>query len=236
VEIWATPLHPPAEALAAFWSFLDIQERARAERFHFRKDRDAFVAARGSLRALLGSYLEQPPRSIAFGYGPQGKPFLERSKGSPPVQFNLSHSDGLGLVVIGRQEIGVDVERVRSLTDLLELADRFFSRQEVADLRAVPAGQRAGAFFRCWTAKEAYIKARGEGLSMPLDRFAVSLTPPAGRVTLAVSDSPEEADRWSLHRFEPAADYVAAVAVEGECRITEMRWIGAGGPSEGDEP
>jgi 4'-phosphopantetheinyl transferase len=226
VEVWAADLTRPIAASGILWTFLDAGERARADRFYFAKDREAFVAARGLLRALLGDLLDCDPRDVRFELGQWGKPRLAGSPGFPSLQFNLSHTDGLVLIGTGRREIGVDVERVRELTDMMELADRFFSRTEVEGLRKVPAAERPPAFFRCWTAKEAYIKARGEGLSMPLDRFAVSLAPASGRIALAVTECPEESRRWRLERFEPRPGFVAAVAVEGDGELAGPHWLG----------
>lgn len=228
VDVWAADLTPPIASIGFFWSFLDAEERARADRFRFAKDREAFIAARGLLRAVLGDLLDLDPRDVRFEHGPWGKPRLAGAEGHSELTFNLSHTDGLVLIGTGRREIGVDVERVRDLPDMLDVADRFFSRQEVDNLREIPVAERSAAFFRCWTAKEAYIKARGEGLSMPLDRFAVSLLPAAGTIALTVRDCPGESKRWRLERFEPKPGFVAAVAVEGDCDLGELRWLGEG--------
>jgi 4'-phosphopantetheinyl transferase len=137
---------------------LSPDERARAARFRFERDRRRFVAGRGALREILGEALGRPPSSIAFAYGPQGKPRLAADE----IQFNVSHSEGLGLIAVaGDRRVGVDIERVRAKGSGMDVAKRFFSRAEVATLRALPRGLRTEAFFACWTRKEAYIKARG---------------------------------------------------------------------------
>ena len=213
VDLWSAELDRGEAEISELHSVLAGDEREKAGRFHFRKDRDRYVAARGILRHLLARHLAVSPESIRFSYGPYGKPALAEPRGSGPLNFNVSHSSGLALFALGRNPVGVDVEAVRELSDMLPIAERFFSQDEVHELRATPAAQRASAFFRCWTAKEAYIKARGEGLSMPLDRFAVSLLPLEGTVDLRVFDVSDESRSFRLTRFSPRAGYVAALAV-----------------------
>ena len=157
---------------------LSADEHARAERFYFQKDRERFMVARGLLRTVLGRYLNQEPSQLRFCYSPYGKPALATGSGRNTLRFNVSHSHGLALYAItcGR-ELGVDVELIRPELPDEEIAERFFSFQEVSGLRALPPNMRLEAFFNCWTLKEAYIKARGEGLSLPLDQFDVALVP-----------------------------------------------------------
>jgi 4'-phosphopantetheinyl transferase len=217
VHVWRAELNPDAPALRELWGTLSADERARAGRFHFQRDRDHFVAARGRLRDILSRYLGTPPDGLRFSYDGYGKPSLVGAVGGGPLRFNVSHSQGVALYAVTKgREVGVDVEFVREDFAGLEIAEHFFSRREVEALRAVAPGERASAFFDCWTRKEAYIKARGEGLSHPLHLFTVSLAPGRPAALLCTEDDPQEAARWSLVALFPGAGYRAALAVRGE--------------------
>ncbi len=215
LHLWRLKAAPGADARGLL-STLTPDEVERAERFHFRRDRDRFVLARGTLRTLLGRYLGAHPSSFVFRHNEYGKPSLAGEWAGSPLNFNLSHSHEVVLYAfaLGR-EIGVDVERVRPDLAGEELASRFFSAPENEALRAVASDTRPLTFFCCWTRKEAYIKARGEGLSFPLDKFAVSVDAEQSEVTLDVFDAPVEGGRWTISSFVPEAGYVAALAAEG---------------------
>ncbi|MEO8429870.1 MAG: 4'-phosphopantetheinyl transferase superfamily protein [Acidobacteriota bacterium] len=213
VHVWTAALDPPDSAVSRLARLLSPDEAARAGRYRFERDRRSYTVARGTLRVLLGGYLVRPPESLTFAYGEQGKPSLAGAWDGD-LRFNLSHSAGLGVFAFSRGvEVGVDVEAMRDTGDLHGLAERFFSAEEAAALGAVPAEARPEAFYRCWSAKEAYIKGVGEGLSMPLDRFAVSLEPPEGEVGLRILAGKPPDVAWRIHRFAPRAGYVAALAV-----------------------
>ena len=165
-------------AVQHLWQLLAPDEQARAERFIFHKDRTHFVVARGLLRVLLGRYLQRHPQHLHFCYGPHGKPELAPDMGDDTLCFNVSHAHGLALYAVTRQrDLGVDVEHVRPGFAEEHIAERFFSPREVAVLRALPVALQSTAFFACWTRKEAFIKARGDGLSLPLDQFDVAFAP-----------------------------------------------------------
>jgi 4'-phosphopantetheinyl transferase len=198
-------------------------ERLRAGRFIFERDRNSFVAARGILRDLLGGYIGCRPETIAFVYGPRGKPALANQSQSPsPLSFNLSHAHGLALIGIGRErEIGVDVELIRPEFAGEEIAKRYFSPKEIDELGKLPAELRADGFFLCWTRKEAYIKAKGDGLHIPLESFDVSLTPGLP----ARLNSADQA-RWSLRSLAPEPDYAAAMVAEGyDWQLRQWSWV-----------
>jgi 4'-phosphopantetheinyl transferase len=196
-------------------ALLNPEESERAARFHFEKDRAHFIVARGVLRTLLGLYLGSRPAELGFAYSPFGKPSLARETGVHPVRFNVSHSGALALYVFTRgREVGIDVEHARADFAGDDIATRFFSAREVAALRAVAPALRTEAFFNCWTRKEAYIKAIGEGLSHPLDTFAVTLAPGEPAALLHSADA-SESSRWTLRELNPAPGYAAALAVEG---------------------
>lgn len=216
VHVWSRPIEPSSKSPDRLRALLDPVERARASRFLFDRDRDVFTFTRGTLRLLLGRYLGHSPDRVRFAYGPYGKPSVAPESAASAIRFNISHCEGLAVFAFARSmEVGVDVERVRDLPDLDDLAGRFFSDQEVAALRNTPGSDRSHAFFRCWTAKEAYIKGIGEGLSMPLNAFAVSIEPLEGPLRLTVFASGGVCSPWRLQRFEPSAGYVAALAVQG---------------------
>jgi len=216
VHIWRAALDVPESDVRRLGNTLAEDEHRRAERFIFQGDRTHFVVARGLLRVLLGRYLEQDPQRLRFVYGSHGKPELACDVRKTGLRFNVSHSDEIVLYALARhREIGVDVERIRPEVALETLAEHFFSPREVAALRALPEALQVTAFFACWTRKEAYIKARGEGLSLPLDQFAVSLVPGEPTALLYTAWDPQEAARWALHDLAPAPGYRAAVAVAG---------------------
>ena len=192
---------------------LSADERARASRFHFERDRRHFRVARGLLRRLLGLYLDLDPGAIRFAYGPAGKPTLLSPGG---LHFNLSHSGGVAVLAFARDRaLGVDVERERPVPELDSIALRYFSAQEGADLRVLAEPERTRAFFRCWTRKEAFIKATGEGLTRALDAFDVTLAPGERARLRRVEGDPEAPERWWLEDLEPPAGFAAALALEG---------------------
>ncbi len=184
--------------------------------------------ARGLLRQLLGSYLQLPGQDIAFVYGDHGKPELAAPQAQSGLCFNISHAQGVALLAFARHcEVGVDIEQVRPLDDGEQIAERFFSRNEVAVFTAVPPEQKPQAFFNCWTRKEAFIKVIGEGLSCPLDSFDVTLKPGEPAELLQVKGSREAAARWKLENLEPAEGYAGAVIAEGrEWTLRTWQWPG----------
>ena len=216
VHVWRARLDAPPERVRRLLGVLAPDERGRAGRFHFRRDEDRFIVARGLLRGILGGYLNSAPERLHFEYGARGKPSLASEHNPEGLRFNVSHSGGVALYAVTRgREVGVDVERVSARVSCEEIAGHFFSPREVARLRALPPSLREAAFFECWTRKEAYIKARGEGLSLPLDGFDVSLAPGEPAALLANRLDPGEVSRWSLRELRPWPGFAAAVAVEG---------------------
>jgi 4'-phosphopantetheinyl transferase len=214
VHVWRAALNRPPSIVEAFRSILAPDETDRANRFHFAKDRDHFIVSRATLRLILSRYLQIEPRSLRFCYGQHGKPALANEK---MLRFNLSHSHELALYAVTRnREIGIDLEYIREDFAVEEIAKDYFSQLEVVMLRDLPANLRVEGFFNCWTRKEAYVKARSEGLSLPLNEFDVSLIPGDPVRLLNVLNNQEEATRWSLRGLEPGAGYVAAVAIEGQ--------------------
>lgn len=225
VHVWCASLDQSASSLRRLAQTLSADEQVRAGRFYFERDRKHFIAGRGLLRTILGRYLRIEAERLQFCYGPRGKPTLAETYGGM-LRFNVSHSHGVALyaVTLGR-EVGVDIERVRSLADADQIAERFFSARENAVFCALAPGQKDEAFFNCWTRKEAYIKATGDGLARPLDEFDVSFVPGEPASLLYVEGDPQETIRWSLRALTPALDYAAALVVEGGgWRLTCWQW------------
>lgn len=220
VDVWATALDRAPADVAALHAGLDDAEAARASRFHFAHDARRFVVARAILRELLGAYLGVAPAAVRLVYGARDKPALAPPLDAAGVQFNVSHSGEIALYAVGRhRRIGVDVERVRPLDDLAGLAGRNFSRAECAALFALPPARRPAAFFACWTRKEAYVKALGEGLAHPLDAFTVAFADGAPARIVDIAGDADAAARWTLAAVDVGTGYAAAVAVEGPVTI-----------------
>jgi 4'-phosphopantetheinyl transferase len=212
IHVWRASLDCEDHVLRHLETTLAPDEKSRADRFVFARDRDHFIAARGILRTLLSAYLRRPASEVKFLYGPQTKPGIHAESPGPPIQFNLSHSHGLAVYAIGHQrEVGIDLEKIQPAFAAEEVAERFFSARELAELHSLPPDSRVDGFFLCWTRKEAYLKARGAGMAIPLDSFDVSLTP-GKPVELRSSDS----GRWSCRSLRPASGYVGAVVGEGQ--------------------
>lgn len=210
-HVWKTSLDRDAAQLDALAGLLSPDERARAARFHFERDRRRFIAARAFLRTVLGRYLSVPPAEIVFTTNEYGKP----AAGSAAIRFNLSHSHGLALAAfVLHREVGVDVEQIRDGVTGDRIAERFFSPAEAAELASLPAAGRTEAFFRCWTRKEAWIKAVGRGLSIPLTSFDVSIGREDARLA-ATRPDPSEAARWTLCHLDPDPGFTGALAIEG---------------------
>ena len=210
VHVWFADLdQPSADNLRPL---LAEDEVARAERFHFEKDRKHYINARGLLRQLLAVYLGVAAAEVQIEYAEKGKPFVSGTG----INFNLAHSQGKAIYAFARgRDLGVDLEFMREDVGE-EIAERFFSPNEFAALKELPPELTKEAFFNCWTRKEAYIKARGEGLSMPLDVFEVSLAPGEPAAFLRNQLDPAELSRWSMQSVSVPDGYVAALVVEGE--------------------
>lgn len=236
---WVTPATPPVlaadevhlwradlDAIAArrdLSATLSPDEQERAARFVFARDRERFVAARGLLRSLLSSYTACELDMLHFGYGPHGKPFLP----GIPIEFNLSHSDRTALIAVSLvHRVGIDIERIRQIPEYMAIAADLFSQQEYTALEAIPEALRQAAFFDCWVRKEAFAKACGEGLAMPLKQFTVSLRP--GEPAALLSWKEGQSERWSLHAIDARPEYAAACVIEGSAGLRLFdAWLSA---------
>lgn len=218
VHTWCVSLDLPPEMCARLEATLTGDERNRSARFRFERDRQRFIVAHGVLRDLLGRYLEIQPGQITFAYNAFGKPDLSPEFGSR-LTFNLSHSADRALIAIAADSsVGVDLEYIQTQTESADIARHFFSSTEVDHLNALPSHLYAEAFFSCWTKKEAYLKACGDGLAMPLNSFSVPLTTDP-------APTPVNLYGWSLYTLRPAPGYAGALVIEGTgWRLRQWQW------------
>jgi 4'-phosphopantetheinyl transferase len=211
IHVWHSALDRGEESLRQLETLLSSDEISRANRFRFAKDRNRFVAARGLLRKLLSAYLRKSPVALEFSYGQFGKPALSGENATSGISFNLSHSSELAVYAFARdRNLGVDVEHIRPDFAGENIAGRYFSEREAHDLQGLPPDARVKGFFHCWTRKEAYLKATGMGLQIPLDSFSVGTSPSEPAQFLAGVEP-----CWHLAAYDPAEGYVAALAYDG---------------------
>ncbi len=224
IRVWTIPLVIDPAELARLGGLLSDPERARAARYLPAPAREQFTITRACLRLLLGRYLGVAPGCVEFGTSDTGKPTLPGTG----LSFNVSHTQGLALIAVAAGlEVGVDVERVRAQPNHLDMATRYFTPGESQRLNALPPTESERAFFHVWTRKEAFLKAIGLGLSHGLERFEVSVPPDEPCRLLHIDGNADAAARWTLLNLEPAAGYVAALAVEGTGYEVEMSsWTG----------
>jgi 4'-phosphopantetheinyl transferase len=214
VHVWRATLACSDAAVRHLKKSLSADERDRMERFRFEKDRLRCLIGRGLLRSLLGAYLGMAPQDLHFETSAAGKPHLQ--SGQRQLEFNLAHSgDYVVIAIADGRTVGIDIEKIRDDFDLGQVAAHFFSPSEQRDLDALTGRFKIEGFFECWTRKEAYVKARGDGLSLPLDQFDVSLRPGEPARLIATRPDPAEAKRWQLSALEVAEGYKAALVVEG---------------------
>ena len=215
LHVWRIPLVGDGALRERRTALLSDEERARMGRFHFERDRHGFALKRGALRLLLGGYLGDDPRKLAFRAGEWGKPEVA---GLPPplrLQFNVSDSGEWALLAVVRDaRVGVDIERLRPVPEIGAVARDHFSQRELAQLEALEGPPALTAFFNCWTRKEAWLKGTGRGLSLALDSFDVSLLPGDPPRLLRVDGEPAEPQRWWMVALDPAPGYVGAAALD----------------------
>ena len=215
IEVVTARLDLSPESVIELAVLLSGEERQRAARFAFDRDRNRFVIARARLRQLLATRLGMRPHSVALKYGAHGKPALAQNCADSNLRFNVSHSEDIAVYAFAfGREVGIDVEAVRALQDAGSIASRFFSRRENEAFQALDPRDKPLGFFNCWTRKEAFIKAIGDGLSHPLDRFDVSLAPGEPASLLRVGDVHGADCGWTMEAFSPARGFVAAIVAE----------------------
>ena len=220
VHIWRIDLSDFADAAPKFIQLLSADEQQRASQYHFEKDRNNFIIRRAMLRMLLGSYLDIQPAELNFIYNNFDMPALEVEI---PIHFNSSSSNGIGIVAITlNARIGVDIEFVDAAFPTLEIAEKYFSADEVRAIRDLPPELQTAAFFDCWTKKEAYVKAVGEGMSHPLPNLAILSEKPN---SFSVAATSVETKGWSVTSFIPEPQYIASLAYEGKLKtISHFHW------------
>jgi 4'-phosphopantetheinyl transferase len=226
VHVWRAPLEAANLAYSTLQEVLSIDEREQARRFAFEKDRRRWIMARGVLRMLLSRYLLVDARELQFSANSYGKPAIAFPEREERLQFNVAHSVDLALYAFGYdQHVGIDVEYMREDVECEKLARSHFSPREYATLQALPAQVQQEAFFLCWSRKEAYLKAKGKGLSIPLAHFDVSLIPGEPAALLASREDPDAPERWLLYDLAPGVNYAGALAVEGiDRQISCWQW------------
>ena len=216
VHVWHSFLSLTALQLDRMMSYLSPLEVERTVNFHFQKDRDRYIASHGILREIIGGYIDKNPECLSFTRNAFGKPFLSSDDNPIGLLFNLSHSYDLAVFAFTlKRRIGIDVELIKTEAVRDRTIEYVFSPREVAGLRNLPAELQTAAFFNCWTRKEAFIKAKGEGLSIPLNQFDVSFVPGEPACLLRVGWDNGEAKRWRLHDLSVSREHAGAVAVEG---------------------
>jgi 4'-phosphopantetheinyl transferase len=227
IHIWHACLDTSIAEFRILSVVLSPDEKQRAERFHFEIDRRRFIICRGILRSILGSYMGIEPDRLHFCYGEKGKPEISDQPSQAPIRFNASHSHGIAVFAFARcREIGIDVEMVRDIPDMVQIAKRFFSAGEFNGLSSLPESKRKEAFFNCWTRKEAFIKAIGDGLTMPLDSFEVSLVPGEPAELLKIHVDREESPRWCIQDIGLDPPHISAFAIEDDGRpLDNWQWF-----------
>jgi 4'-phosphopantetheinyl transferase len=226
VHVWRASLEQPAQQVQQLAQTLSDDERIRAERFYFERDRKRFIVGRGLLRIILAQYLAIEPHQLQFSYGKRGKPALATTGVYSNLQFNLSHSEELALYAIAlERQVGIDLEYIRPTSDVEQLSKRFFCPREYEVIRSLPPKQKQTAFFHGWTCKEAYLKATGEGLT-ELQQVEVSLAIGEPAKLLRIAEDSQAAANWSLLKLFPAPGYMGALAVEGhDWRLSCWDWV-----------
>jgi 4'-phosphopantetheinyl transferase len=225
VHLWRASLNRPSCETADLLEQLSLEERERAARYKFPKDKRRFIVGRGILRGILGRYLSINAHDIQIRYGPLGRPFIEETQNSVDLRFSVSHSEDLVLyaLTLGRN-IGVDLEYIREDLDVLKIAENFFSVRETTTLQTLPQKMRVEGFYRTWTRKEAYLKACGAGLSIEPRQVEVSLAPDAPPLILSMNGEPQKDQALSLIHLDLPPQFIGAMAVEGN-GWSLSRWI-----------
>ncbi len=215
VDVWLTSTDPGEEQVQKYKKLLSATEIARADKFVPGHKRREYIITRGVLKQVLSRVTGLDASGLDFSYGDHGKPYLDINRAGKNIAFNVSHSHGMALVAItlgGR--LGVDVEKIRPELDWLDLAERYFSASEYQALSKCPNDSSLMSFFTCWTRKEAFVKAVGDGIARGLSEFDVSIDPDESAGLLNIRWQGEDAAEWSIKNIPIHGDYVAALAVD----------------------
>lgn len=216
VHVWSALLDVQDDVLQVLQQTLDANEQLRAERFYFELDRARFIASHGLLRTILGSYMHIEPGKLQFSYNSQGKPLLAEPFQGKTLEFNMSHSHEFALFAVTfNRKVGVDLEHIYSFAETDSLANHILSKREKTAWLKYSMNERLDTLFRYWTCKEAYVKATGLGLALPLEKIHISLMPGSEARLISINRSTREASHWSLQELNPFPGFAAALVVEG---------------------
>ncbi|MEO0803025.1 MAG: 4'-phosphopantetheinyl transferase superfamily protein [Cyanobacteria bacterium J06642_2] len=231
VHVWRVRVAEEIARRDRWRALLSDDERERADRFKFQRDRDRFTVVRGILRTLLGQYLGREPRQVKFVYGKYGKPELAAPLEDHPLQFNLSHSGDMALVAFSQEKaVGVDIEQMRADYPCEDIVRRFFSPNEREQFNQFPDALKPQAFFHCWTRKEAFVKALGGGMAgVPLDQFTVEFRRDRPAALLQTNWVADASQNWSFQDLQAHPEYAAAVAIAA-CGVNWQYWDWGLGP------
>ncbi len=219
-RIWVVDLIAKESNIESYYDILSDDECIRAKKFKFVNDRNKFIVCRGVLRELSAKLLDKTAQTIAFNYGEFGKPYFAHDT---TLNFNVSHSGDLAVICfLDNPTFGIDIELIKNDFDVLDIATNFFSESEIMALKETPKEIQPLAFYRCWTRKEAFIKAEGSGLSFPLDSFAVSMDSDDTASLLETKWDSREKEAWELYSFIPVQHYRAALAVRGKIKSLQI--------------
>lgn len=225
IHVWRIDIQGAAQYLYRLKKLLSLDEIKKAEAYKFQDNIISYIVVRGTLRKILANYLEMDADKIEFSYTGFGKPYLFSSIQSCSLNFNISHSEGFALFIIAKnREVGIDIERIRMIDDYEKIAEQFFAPNEYFELISIPSYQRLNAFYKCWTRKEAFIKANGKGLSYSLKDFEVKLDANGTVELRSIKGNAELARDWSLKSFDlykekenTTDEYEAAYVIQGIC-------------------
>ncbi|WP_298553733.1 4'-phosphopantetheinyl transferase superfamily protein [uncultured Algibacter sp.] len=213
VHVWCISFDISENEINYLKSFLTDDEIIKASKFRFEKDKNCSIITRGALRLLSGKYLKTNPKDIIFKYGQFGKPDYRMKTN---LKFNVSHSGNKAVIgFVLNNDIGVDIEDIKTNFEILDIAKNYFSNIEIKALKKLPKNLHAKGFYRCWTRKESFIKAKAKGLSFPLDSFSVSIESDDKAELLETKWDDNEKDLWKLFSFSQIENYVGAVSIKG---------------------
>jgi len=215
IHIWAADLEQDEAVISSLKRLLSRDELVKAGQFFLEKDSRYFITGRGILKSLLGIYLKTDPSLLTISYSKYGKPYLPISSNNEQLYFNIAHSGNVALFAFLRdREIGIDIEYIHEIREMDDIARNYFSSKEFESYSHLPEGYRTKPFFNCWTMKEAFIKAIGEGFSRPLHKFDVSFLPSVPARLNSINGDYKAAAEWTIKELKPAQGYAAAFAVE----------------------
>lgn len=228
VHVWFVSLSISKERVQEFSKTLSAEEMQRVARLRFDRDQQRFIAARGMLKRILGAYLARAPEEIRLIYGARGKPAIDDALLDGSLRFNLSHTHQSALVAVASgREVGVDLEDISRRVEAEQIVDQLLTVREQAVYRAVPQAARQELFLRYWTCKEAFAKATGEGLTMPLEQIEIVLTPNSHAQIATTNSLTTTAQSWTLHEFRPSDEEVGALVTEGSDDFCIRFWRAA---------